>query len=56
MADSCNVRVYARFRPLNQREQALGEQATKDLAFKGSTDVTCTGHTFSFDGVFGPDS
>ena len=56
MADSCNVRVYARFRPLNQREQALGEQATKGLAFKGSTDVTCTGHAFSFDGVFGPDS
>jgi kinesin family protein 5 len=54
-ADTCNVRVYARFRPLNKRELALGEGA-KNTQFKGSTDVTVEGSPFTFDEVFGLDA
>ena len=54
-SDTCNVRVYARFRPLNKRELALGEGA-KNTVFKGSTGVTVEGSPFTFDEVFGLDS
>ena len=55
MSDTCNVRVYARFRPLNKREIALGEGA-KNTVFKGSTEVSVEGTPFTFDEVFGLDS
>ncbi len=54
-SDTCNVRVYARFRPLNKRELALGEGA-KNTVFKGSTGVTVEGSPFTFDEVFGLDA
>ena len=55
VSDTCNVRVYARFRPLNKREIALGE-GQANTSYKGSTEVAVQGTPFSFDAIFGIDA
>jgi kinesin family protein 5 len=57
MAESANVKVFARFRPLNKREIALNANACSNLKFiNGSAGVSVEGKPFNFDRCFGTDT
>eukprot|EP01051_Picozoa_sp_SAG22_P002899 SAG22_NODE_135_length_18211_cov_560.916519_6_plen_869_part_00 len=59
MATSCNVRVLARFRPMNSREKKLGCQPVATVQGNQRVDLTSDGgpkRSFAFDRIFDVDS
>ena len=53
MAESANVKVFARFRPFNKRELAIDPDARRNLKFvDGSAGVEVEGKRFTFDRCF----
>lgn len=52
----CNIKVVARFRPLNRSEKSSGYQEIVSFPAGSKDSVSIRGKTYLFDRVFGPDA
>ncbi|CAF4834140.1 unnamed protein product, partial [Rotaria socialis] len=55
-ADECNIRVVARFRPLNDSEERAGSKSVVKFPADQDETVLISGKVYVFDKVFRPDS
>ncbi|CAF2448869.1 unnamed protein product [Rotaria sp. Silwood2] len=55
-ADECNIRVVARFRPLNDSEERAGSKSVVKFPADQEETVLISGKVYVFDKVFRPDS
>ncbi|CAF1174716.1 unnamed protein product [Rotaria sordida] len=55
-ADECNIRVVARFRPLNDAEERAGSKSVVKFPADQEETVLISGKVYIFDKVFRPDS
>ena len=56
MAESASVRVFARFRPFNQRELDIDPDARRNLKIESAQSLRCDGKPFNFDRCFDNDT
>ncbi|CAF0946926.1 unnamed protein product [Adineta steineri] len=55
-AKECNIRVVARFRPLNKSEERAGSQSVVKFPIDNDDTFLITGKEFIFDKVFRPNA